>query len=423
VFFNILFKQYQDYEAANINDAGLRNKIDGIRKAILNIRNHKKRKEYIDDIICKITNNNVKFDEKAHLFAFNNMIYNTQLMQFTKPDPLDYISMTTGYNYNEEYDNKKVVELETLINTILKEPTIKAFYMQILATGLIGQNLEKFVVCSGVGGNGKGLINGLAMAMFGSGSNNYSYKLKSSVLSEALKVGSNPEVANCHNKRFIVAQEPERDAKIKVSIMKELTGDDNINARLNHSNETNTKIKATLVLECNSKPKFDEIDDAVFRRLITVLFKSKFVDASMYDKEDETIDGIIDNKYKSQVWKDDYKQALFNIIIKHLETYNKNGLILPEEIINHNKKYMQESDNICEFIDENYIKTDNKSDKIPLKEVFNHYKIENTKEKYKDFRAQIEKNLFLKKHIIINKDDTYILMGYKLKDQIDNPLD
>jgi len=423
VFFNILFKQYQDYEAANINDAGLRNKIDGIRKAILNIRNHKKRDEYIKDIICKITNNNVKFDENPHLFAFNNKIYNTQLMQFTKPDPLDYISMTTGYNYNDEYDNKKVVELEILINTILKEPTLKAFYMQILATGLIGQNSEKFVVCSGVGGNGKGLLNGLAMAMFGSGSNNYSYKLKSSVLSEPLKVGSNPEVANCHNKRFIVAQEPEQESKIRVSIMKELTGDDNINARLNHSNNTDTKIKATLVLECNGKPKFDKVDEALLRRLITVLFKSKFVDASMYDKDDDSIDGIIDNKFKSQAWKDEYKQALFNIIIKHLATYNKNGLVLPEEVKQANKAYMQDSDDLFEFIDENYIKTDNKKDEIPLKEVFNLYKNGNIKSKYKDFKSQMESNLFLKKFVTTNKDKTYILTNYKLKDDIDNPLD
>jgi phage/plasmid-associated DNA primase len=424
-YFEVLFKKYQDYELKNIKNENMRNQLDKIRNNILNIRNIKKRKEYIEDICNKLTNNNIKFDEIPYLFSFNNKLYDTKLMKFIKPEPSYFISMTTGYDYNMNYDKKKIDDLQQLINTILKDELIRNFYLTIISTGMMGQNLEKFVVCSGCGGNGKGLLNGLAMCMFGSDTNNYSYKLKSSLLSESQKTGSNPELANCHNKRFIVAQEPEKSKNIKVSIMKELTGDCSINARLNHSNNTNTLLKSTLILECNDKPNLDEVDEAVLRRLITIPFKSKFVDSSMYDSEDKSIDGIINDTYKTQNWKDEYKQALFEIIIQRLKDYNKNGLVLPTEITNENKKYLQQSDKIYQFIDDKYILTDNNKDYIKMKDIFNEFKYSEVyinmtkKEKgeltYKNFDELLSKNLFLKKFIRKNNDKVLCLYNYKLK--------
>jgi len=424
-YFEVLFKKYQDYELKNIKNENMRNQLDKIRNNILNIRNIKKRKEYIEDICNKLTNNNIKFDEIPNLFSFNNKLYDTKLMKFIKPEPSYFISMTTGYDYDINYDKKKIDDLQQLINTILKDEIIRNFYLTIISTGMMGQNLEKFIVCSGCGGNGKGLLNGLAMCMFGSDTNNYSYKLKSSLLSESQKTGSNPELANCHNKRFIVAQEPDKNKNIKVSIMKELTGDCSINARLNHSNNTNTLLKSTLILECNDKPNLDEVDEAVLRRLITIPFKSKFVDSSLYDPEDKSIDGIINDTYKTQNWKDEYKQALFEIIIQRLKDYNKNGLILPTEITNENKKYLQQSDKIYQFIDDKYIMTNNNKDCIKMKEVFNEFKnseiyINMTKKEkgdltYKNFDELLSKNLFLKKFIKKDKSNVLCLYNYKLK--------
>ena len=64
--------------------------------------------------------------------------------------------------------------------------------------------LEKFVIASGSGGNGKGVINELALDLFGQ----YGYVLNNTVLLRPLGSGPNPEIANLHNKRFVISREP-----------------------------------------------------------------------------------------------------------------------------------------------------------------------------------------------------------------------
>ena len=74
------------------NDA----KLKKMREQVSKLLNHKKRKDYIDDIICKITNDNIKFDENPDLFAFQNKIYDLKKNKFIDPNSSQYISYTTG---------------------------------------------------------------------------------------------------------------------------------------------------------------------------------------------------------------------------------------------------------------------------------------------------------------------------------------
>ena len=88
--------------------------------------------------------------------------------------------------------------------------------MSVLSSGLQGKNLEKFIIASGVGGNGKGLLNELALDLFG----NYGCKMQNTVLLRPLKEGPNVEVAKLHKKRFVITQEPNSNYKINCSVMK-----------------------------------------------------------------------------------------------------------------------------------------------------------------------------------------------------------
>ena len=82
--------------------------------------------------------------------------------------------------------------------------------MSVLSSGLQGKNLEKFIIASGCGGNGKGVINELALECFG----HYGYVLNNNVLLRPMKEGPNPEKANLHNKRFVISREPNSNYKI-----------------------------------------------------------------------------------------------------------------------------------------------------------------------------------------------------------------
>ena len=75
---------------------------------------------------------------------------------------------------------------------------------------------------------------------------------------------------------MIFYREPDSDkSKLCGATIKELTGGESINARMNYSNETSVKLVASHILECNAKPKIDgRKDESLSRRLMDIPFVS-----------------------------------------------------------------------------------------------------------------------------------------------------
>jgi len=298
--------------------------------------------------------------------------------------------------------------------------------MSVLSSGLQGKNLEKFIIASGVGGNGKGLLNELALDFFG----NYGCKMQNTVLLRPLKEGPNVEVAKLHKKRFVITQEPNSNYKINCSVMKELTGGNQINASMKYSNESKVVLNLTFIMECNKKPALDEIDPAVERRIHEVEFKSKFVDEDVYATltEEEKKTTFVGNPYyKKQEFKDQYKQALFELLTQYYKTFqdNKHKLVVPDQVRKKTNDYLACSDNISEWINDVFEKTDNSKDIIKLKDIFQTFKdsefysnlskSDKRKYNYKYFTEQMTTNLFLKKLVYQDSSKIYCLKNYKYK--------
>ena len=90
-----------------------------------------------------------------------------------------------------------------------------------------------------------------------------------------------------NNKRLVIAREPDRNLKFNCATIKEITGGNELNARLNHSNDTKVNLKLTFLLECNDKPQLNEVNDALARRILDIPFKCKFVNKEIYDDLEE----------------------------------------------------------------------------------------------------------------------------------------
>ena len=425
--------QFHESEKKKLDKAEQEEKIKEMKKNrtnVMTLRNYKSRGGLIEEIITKITNDKLEFNENRDLFAFNNKIFNTKLNSFVEPHPEQYISYTSGFDYDENYDEKYNDELDKIIDSIFPNKENKDFYLSVLATGLIAENIQKFIVATGVGGNGKGLLNDLAMKMFG----NYGYLLPNGVLLAPIKVGNSPEVANMHNKRFVIFREPDANRRINAGTLKEITGGSFLNSRLNNSNDCTVKLKLTLVCECNELVKFDKVDQAIVRRLYTVPFASTFMPKDQYDEIEGTIEEktkqnifIINEYYSSNDFKNKYKQALFNLIVKRLDTYNKEGLKPPNDVKLENSKYLEGSDCLFSFINEHYEIDEklNKQESVKIKDVYESFthSIFYTTLSKKDIRKwtkvyfedQIQSNVFLKKYLTTNKDKTKILNKYKRK--------
>ena len=296
--------------------------INDQQQIVLKLADYKKRESFIKDIICYLVDDEIKFDNNPDLFAFKNKIYDLKTHSFIDAKPEQYTTVHTGYNYDEDYDKEKKIEkeLDVLLDSIFPDRSVKDFYLTCLSLGFVGINKEKFIIANGCGGNGKGLLNELAKLMYGL----YAYVMPSNILLNPLKMGSNPEIANMEGKRIVFAREPDETQQLCSSTIKELTGGEEINVRMNHSNECSTVLKIILILECNSKPKLSEVGGEEQRRIHDVPFESTFIDAQDYEKlePEQRKNVFIKNiKYKSNDWKDNNKQALFNILIEYYKKY------------------------------------------------------------------------------------------------------
>ena len=432
IYFFDIFKLYQQYEIDelkkfnnNINDKkNISSHLDSIKKKIFGLKNHKIRKVFIDDIICKITNNDIKWNQYTNFFTFENKIFDINLNKFIIPQSNFFINISCGWSFDDNYDHNLISELDNFIDTIHTDKDIKNLYLTILSTGLSGQTLEKFVIANGSGGNGKGVINELALDTFG----NYAYILPSSILSQPLKIGSCPELANLNFKRFVIIREPDDDFKINSSIIKELTGGKDINARLIHSNDTKTTLNLTLIMECNQKPKLSDTS-GMHRRIIDIPFSSSFIDKSSFNKLDDEFKSntfISNTFFKTFEFRNKFKQAFFILLTKFYSIYHiDNSLFLPKIIEDRSFNYISDSDDIFIIFNDILDKTNNSSDFVKIKDLFDSAKNSDiyfnmTKEQkrffsYKHFCSKLDNNIFFKHFVSINSDKIKILKCHKFK--------
>ena len=70
----------------------------------------------------------------------------------------------------------------------------------------------------------------------------YFYQGNCSTLTQQIKSGANPEIANMDNKRALMFSEPEENACLIYGVIKALSDEDTTNARGLYSSKTKTKL-------------------------------------------------------------------------------------------------------------------------------------------------------------------------------------
>lgn len=309
--------------------------------------------------------NDISFDDKWWLFGFNNMVYDMKECCFRDYKPEDYITITTGYDYVEPTD-EELAFIQNFIKMIMPLDAERHTFLDILATGIDGRCIEKFIVFNGRGGNGKGVIDDLMLKMLG----NYGILANNNLLFEASKMGSNPEKANLHKKRFIVFREPPANKQFENSVIKELTGGGNFSARGHFESKTQKELNNTMICECNEKPLFkDKITEAEHRRLIDIYFRASFTtdEELLTNAGENSYIYRADPYYKTVEFQEKYKCVLFKILAdKHRDFLHKQNSVIhvAPSIIERTQNYLESCCNIVGWFKEHYIPLENNILKI-----------------------------------------------------------
>lgn len=332
-----------------------------------------------------------QLNEKRNLIVFNNGVFDLDKMIFRAGEPSDYMSYTTQNNY-VEYDenNPDVQKVYHVFSQIHPGADIRNFFFYTLAASLHGYKREqKLDIWTGVGSNGKSITVDFISKALG----DYFYSPSVTLLTRKRGGSSNatPDLIKLKGVRIGVLQEPEFDDILHTSLMKQLTGNDWIDARQLYREPVRFKPQLSLFMACNDLPKIPSNDGGTWRRIRVLQFKSKFV--SKPSKEGEfPMDPSLITKIETLA------PAFLSILLHYYGKLKKNQNIYkePTEVLKFTNEYKKDNDIIQDFIEDNVEETGNDKDYISCKELHAIY-LEWKKENYptnkplsiQDFKRQM----------------------------------
>jgi P4 family phage/plasmid primase-like protien len=289
-----------------------------------------------------------KVDSNKNLIAFNNGVLDMSTMKFRDGKPEDYISFSTGIDYDSDkpyYEYPEWPAVQTFINQVLPDVEVRDYFMKHLATNLMGGNTaQKFHIMTGSGSNGKSMIMNLTSTALG----DYACTVPISLFTQKRKGSGNaaPEVIRLKGRRFVTMQEPDESIALNTGLMKEITSGEKMYARDLFKSGTEFEVQAKFHLACNDKPKINTTDGGTWRRMVVINFTSKFV-PSPQAKNEYPMDEAIQFAVNSKEWATPFLSYLVHVL---KEGNGLPKLSAPSKVMEYTSEYRSDNDGIAKFV-------------------------------------------------------------------------
>lgn len=413
-----------DSDASSNNTLNKKSKI--INKIRDNLKDHNFKKHVIQECVEFFYEEKFmeKLDSNPNLLGFNNGVYHIKQKKFIQGNPLDYVSLSCGYDFlldkNEEF-YKVVQDYFKTLHPIEEQRT---YHVKTLSRQLFGDNgMELFHIHCGHNGSAGGgktkswEINKLCLGK-------YVQKFDVGYLVNQKRKESNapaPEYRLWKGRRLIYCTEPNPGETMNSGVMKDLTGGELIVYRMLFSNQFDEYIPQFKVhIMTNDLPKIDGTDEGVKRRVRVLPYISKFV-TSDYEVDQEHF-VFKANSEITYLFRDN-DQLKMEYMRYLLDNYDHNWkYIMTKTIQESSEEYLCENDGISKFVSE-YLEKD-KDSFVTLKEI----KIMLKTCDYYDGKANVLKNRLervlkikcIDKKRFGNKERRSVFIGYRWIDNENN---
>lgn len=313
----------------------------------------------------------LQFDNNRDLFGCENGVIDLAQRVFRPYKFDDYMTMSCGYHFKPltaainvqktadaelsavdfadftPADEEAFKNLYDVLTKIFPDEALRNYWLKIISTGISGMAIEQFFIFNGKGRNGKGVSNEFLKDVLG----DYFGSADSTILTDTKRQKSSgsasPEIVALNKKRYVVIKEPSKSLPLSNSMIKEITGGGELNARALYSNKSEVQLHLTLGMECNVKPGMaEDPTEADIRRIVDLPFDSTFTD----DKElldDEKAIFLIDPTLKTTEWKHKHRNVMLNILVQHFLEVKDNNYNLnawrPQCIVDRSMEYVQKS--------------------------------------------------------------------------------
>jgi P4 family phage/plasmid primase-like protien len=301
-----------------------------------------------------------KLDQDIYLLHFTNGILDLKDLCFRPGKQTDYISLTTGYDFKEDYshDDLEIMEALDHLDKTFPNKELREYFIEYCASLLKGGNFNKtFVVMTGSGDNGKSVNIDMIYNILG----DYAKPLPTSLIfgKRTQSSGATPELACINGIRFAALQESNEKDTINNGILKELTGNDKISVRALFKEQTTFKPQLKLCLICNKLPKITADDPATWDRLRVLPYEASFpkdqskVPKSPFEQKQKGIfprDPTMDEKIKN------LKQGFMWIFYERFKHIQKHGKMEdPPRVTEATSKYRVRNDHYGSFLIERMV--------------------------------------------------------------------
>jgi P4 family phage/plasmid primase-like protien len=364
-----------------------------------------------------------KFEEKLNkntkLIGFENGVFDLNTMTFRDGVPEDYLTYTTGYNF-EEYslNSPEVKGLEDYFSKVQTDPDTREYWLRLIATSIDGSTKnQQFIFWNGCGSNGKSTTFSLINEAFG----DYYSTLQVEVMTGKTPDPTvpTPQLVDKRGKRFVGILECGRNSNLNVGTMKLFTGGDTLAARGLYQDTIYFKPQFKLFVATNHLPRIKDLDNGCWRRICVLPFFSRFEYKPRPGKKNEfkRDDDLPENLMK---WKGAFMWYLLRIVYPRFKEAEKkekdSGLKQSQLVIDETEKYRLDSDKYYEFLKYYCVKS-NEDDKEEIKTIYPLYK-DWYREAYSDRPANLNDFIEYFKFMGYKIDDNQkYLYGYKLKEE------
>jgi putative DNA primase/helicase len=277
-------------------------------------------------------------DRDPFLFNVQNGTIDLRSGQLRPHDRNDLLTRVSPISFDPD---AACPTFDAFMSRIFVNRPLADYVMTVLGHCLTGDiSLEHLWVCYGGGANGKSTLLAIIQHIMAS--------YAGSAPESLLMVGREEhptELADLQGRRLVIASETESNARLKIQLIKRLTGDPTIKARRMRQDFYEFGRTHKTLMMTNNKPRVRENSEAVWRRLKLIPFSVEIPQSER--------DAQLGQKLKAEA------SGILNRLISGCLDWQRSGLIEPSEVTEATAAYRDESDPLGDWIDDRCIEAVN----------------------------------------------------------------
>lgn len=303
-----------------------------------------------------------EFDTHPFLINCKNGTYDLESLTFREHKWDDFLTMQTNFEYGVK--KEKCARWEQFIKEVTQNDKDKADYLQrALGYSILGTSKEEcmFILHGKTTRNGKSTMLDAIQHLLG----DYSTVTPVELICRGDRAknaeAASPVLAKLKGKRMVTMSESDTAGKLDESVIKQLTGGEEITARELYQTAITFKPQFTMWLSCNDLPAVKDKSLFASDRVRVIEFNRHFND----DEQDKGLKDYFESP--------EAMRGIFTWLVAGYFKYRRFGLKMSANMQKVVKQYEKDNDLVLQYLEEKCQKQDDV--KTRAKTLYDNYKL------------------------------------------------